>query len=212
MNQNLESQYDEVISYLDRYREFAQRISNRLFIFNPNSPLRFFGLLKEFSTILKQTNPLSGRTPEFYKRWVSDIATDEEKQGEFFSILVSDYSIDSLCERLEAQFPHVDFGKIKKLHEVKKSQLTRFNATQVIGAILAVATALLKSVPADVVKQYIPYERFESFVFWVTVVALTYLVLVMLPIWIKYSKAKRVHQSAGDVMAYMVIKRGEKGE
>src|SRR5437868_13583068 len=145
MEENLELQYDEVISYLNRYREFAQRISSRLFLFNPASPLRFFRLLKEFSTILKQTNPLSGRTPEFYKRWVSDIATEEEKQDDFFLVLVSDYSIDSLCYQLETQFSQIDFGKIKELHKVKKNQLTRFNVMQVIGAVLAIATALLKS-------------------------------------------------------------------
>ena len=207
LSENLERQYDEVVSYIDEYRRFENRVVNRL---NPiRSPMRSLRLLVQFPKLLLEINPLSGKSSEFNKTTIADYATDEEKSTDYFDIAVSDYSTDALGTCLLKTFAGVDFGKLQKIHETRKTSLNRFRVSQVTGIVLAASTLALRSVPRKVAEDIfgIPYERFEINVFWVTAFLTGYAVLIMLPAWLKLTKAKATHNYVGYVLEYTAIKQ-----
>lgn len=206
---NLEYQYDQVVSYLDAYRKFITSITSRITRLHPSNFIGYIRLLKNFLTIWRQLNPLSGKNPEFNKDLISKNVTEDEKQSEYYSIVINEYPMHQLSKSLELRFPDVDFKKLKKLHELKKTQISRIKLKQVIGVILAVATIFLKSIPETVVKRVIDYEIFELIIFWVAVIVMAYLFFILLPFWMKYNRARKVHEYAGDIIEYTVIRKSQ---
>lgn len=209
MSENLERQYDEVVSYINGYRLFESRVINRL---NPiRSPMRSLKLLAQFPKLWLEVNPLSGKTSEFSKTTLTDYATDEEKTTDYFRAAVADYSIDCLSAILKETFVDVDFNKLKKIHDSRKTELQRFSVRQATGFMLAAGTLLLRSVPRSVVETTfgIPYQTFEIKVFWVTVILTGYVALIMLPAWFKYEKARSTHQQVAYILEYTAIKSAD---
>lgn len=206
MSENLERQYDEVVSYIDGYRLFESRIINRL---NPiRSPMRSIKLMVQFPKLLMEINPLSGKNSDFNKTTIADYATDEEKRTDYFNIAVSDYWTDTLSTSLQKTFSGVDFSKLRKIHDTRKTGLERYNLRQLTGIVLAAGTLVLRSVPKRVAEDTlgIPYDRFEANVFWVTMFLTAYALLILLPAWMKFYKAKTTHRYVGHVLEYTAIK------
>lgn len=206
MSENLERQYDEVVSFINGYRLFDSRVMNRL---NPiRSPLRSLKLLARFPKLWMEVDPLSGRTSEFTKTTVRDYATAEEKTTDYFRAAVADYSIDCLSTILKERFAGVDFAKLNKLHDHRKARLQRFSVRQAAGFMFAAGTLLLRSVPKNVAEKTlgIPYDVFETNVFWMTLALTGYVALIMLPAWLKYNQARTTHQYVGYVLEYAATK------
>lgn len=206
MSGNLERQYDEVVSHIDGYRAFEHRIINRL---NPiRSPLRSLKFMVQFPRLWMQVNPLSGKSSDFSKTTLTDYATPEEKTTDYFRIAVSDYPIDTFSASLQKTFVGVDFAKLKKIHDTRKNNLQRFSVRQVTGFILAASTLLLRSVPKHVAEETfgIPYAEFETRVFWLTLFLTGYFLLIMLPAWLKFNRARTTHDYVGYIIEYTAIK------
>lgn len=204
MSENLEHQYDQVLSYIDGYRDFIQAVGLGLNSF----PFRLLQLIAKSPKIFSQSRLLSGKNSDIIRTTVAKYATDDQKTSDYFSIAVSDYPIDTLSINLKMKFSEVNFSKLKMIHDLRKANLSRFNARQIMGFVLAAATILLKSVPKRVVEDTlgITYEDFEVVVFWVTVALLGYLLLILLPTWFMYSKAKTTHAYVGGILEYTAIK------
>lgn len=206
MSENLERQYDEVVNYINGYRLFQSRVTNRL---NPiHAPIRSLKLIGQFPRLLMEMNPLSGRSSQFEKTAIADYATEEEKATDYFEVAVSDYSIDTLSTSLQKTFNGVDFVKLTKIHNTKKARLARLNVRQVTGIVLAAGTLMLRSVPKQVAEGTfrMPYATFETNVFWITILLTGYMLLIMLPAWIKIFRARTVYRYVGYVLEYTAIK------
>lgn len=205
---NLEAEYDEVVAFIKDYQRFVQKVNARLFSYLVRDPKRYFSLTRHFSSFFAQINPLSGKNPDLAKSLISDVANAEEKENEHYAILVSHYPTDALSDVLMRKYPGADFDALLKIHGLRRIALSRFNLAQIPGYILAAATLMLNSVPKTVAESVFntTYEQFEVTVFWVMMVLLGYALLIMLPAWLVYRKAKDTHQSVGDVLEYTAIK------
>jgi len=206
---NLERQYDEVIQYISSYRAYVKQVNMRVLQMPVRHPFRYFEMLSEAPSAWKQTDLLSGRNAEFSKTVWAGTASDAQKRSDYYPIMMSDYPLHALSESLVARFPGVDFAKLKKLQELKKSGLSRFNAKQTLGIVFAIATVLLKSVPESVVARVIDYKQFELLTFIIASLALLYLFLVLLPFWLKTSQANATHVYANEVLEYTCIRLGK---
>jgi hypothetical protein len=207
MDGNLQAQYDQVITYFLEYRVFADRLINR---YGKSLKDELFVEYVEMVSTIIALDPLINKNPSTNRQRIAKVATESEKQNEYFDIVISDYFLDSLASHILARFPEFDFGKLKKLHDLKKEQFTRFNAAQIVGAVLAVATLLLKSVPESVVSRVIEYSTFELYVFLATIGLTLYLFVFILPLWLKISSAQKKQRVIGDILSYITIKQGEK--
>ncbi len=202
-------QYDQVVSYLADYGKFVRRINRRVAPMMFTSPREYSRLNTETWKTLWRLDPLSERTLNAARLAVSACANDEERKHLFFSIATSDYPTDALSDGLKKQFDSFNFEKLKKIHDSKQNQLARFSAKQILGVIFAASALILKSVPKIVVESLWgigSYDDFEKNVFYVTVGLAAYILLVLLPSWIKYGRAKRTNQRVGDILEYTVIK------
>ena len=52
--ENLESQYDQVINYLDGYRRFVSDINSRVVQLSLRDPLKYLRIMKEFRAVWRQ--------------------------------------------------------------------------------------------------------------------------------------------------------------
>jgi hypothetical protein len=206
MDDNLESQYEQVVTYLEQYQDFIQKLVFHVAKSNVPNP---FAALKNSWGLQRETKLLSSKTSETMKRLFLEAATEEQKRNEYFPIVVSDYSMDLLSTHVATRFAEFDFGKLKKLHEVKKNNIAFNPVRYMIGFYIAIGTVLLKSVPQSVVERFTPYRSFEEIVFWVLALVLALVLLYFMPSWRKYEFAKRDHEFIGDILAYITIKQGE---
>ena len=206
---NLQAQYDEVTDYLNEYQKFiagfSPRVARRMF----RSPRDYFQFNAAFLKRMWRFDPLSEKTQDTVKEAVEALATDEEKQNQFFQIATSDYPTDALSDALKGRFPGFSFDKIKKLHDAKQAQLARFRISQVLGVVMTASAILLKSIPKTVVESWgLNYSDFERAVFWTTLLIAGYLLVALLFPWIKYQRARSRSRPVGDILEYVVIKNG----
>lgn len=206
---NLQAQYDEVTAYLDGYRKFISGFDTRLARLIVTSFREYSQLNAKFWKTSFRFDPLSEKTQDTLKNVLLVLATDEERRNRYFTVATSDYPTDALGDDLKKQFPGFSFEKIKKVHESKQTQLARFSLGQFLGVIMATSTLLLKSIPKAVVESWgVDYTRFEIVVFWLTVGFAAYLLLCLLPIWVKYHRARNRSRRVGEILEYVVIKNG----
>jgi hypothetical protein len=154
--------------------------------------------------VILRFDPLSEKSQANTRIVVLACAKDGEKKHPFFNVATSEYPTDALSDCLKKEFGSFDFGKLKKIHDYKQTQLARFSLGQILGIVFTASALVLKSVPRSVVGDR--YETFERNVFWGTVVLAIYLLLSFLYPWIRYFLAKRTNQHVGDILEYTVIK------
>jgi|ERR1051325_1705080 hypothetical protein len=206
--ENLQAEYDTVVSYLNDYRNFVARIGRRVGKLMFSAPREYNRLNKQFWRMSWNFDPLSERNQDASRLFLSACATEEERVHAFFGVGTSDYPTDALSDHLKSQFPSFSFEKLLKLHDRKLEQLKRFSLWQILGAILAVAAWVIKSIPQTVVEgtMGISYNDFQEYVFWGMIILVAYLFLTFMIPSFKYHKAKRTHQRVGDILAYTVLK------
>ena len=158
MKPNYLLQYDQVVTYLEAYLAFINRIFIRLQLESIKSPFRS---MRQSRAALRDMRPLSGRSPEQYKSIIANAVTIEDKQNPYYEILMGDYNFDSLATGVLKQFPDFDVEKLKTVHEIKKEQITRTHVVrQTSGWILAGGTILLRSIPESIVARFMDYADF----------------------------------------------------
>jgi hypothetical protein len=213
MKDNLEQQFDEVIGYVGEYWRLLKKLRLRSLSRIVYKAHTMIPIVVKYGGGIGKTNQdiLSGRTPERVKEIIGILANEEEKHTEFYEALISDYSIDQISRNMEKRFGNVDFGKIKKLHEMRRGKFLKFSFWQYAGFALVVASLILKTVPKKVV-EYKPepemkYEDFEVWVFWISMVVTAYLILTLIPIWWSFRKNKQKHDFISEVLEYCSLKQ-----
>jgi len=213
MSVNLESQYDQIVGYIARYRTFLRDIGSRVSTLPFRAPLKYFRFVIQIPRMVRQVNPLSGKNLDLNRSLVTEYATEQEQKSEYYVVAVSDYPTDTMSDSLKLRFGDMDFEKLRKIHDQRKIRLARFSITQILGYIAAGFAAILKSVPKKVVEDWfqVEYEDFEIWLFVLMVVLLVYVVLFLLPQWVKIAIARRTHQYVGDILEYTAIKYSRSG-
>jgi len=207
--ENLQAQYDQIVSYLNEYQQFIRSFKPRVLKMLFRSTREYNQLNKKAWKTMWHFDPLSEKTLDTTRNAVNALATADERASVFFRVATSEYPTDALSDSLKQEFPAFSFEKLRKLHDSKQSQLARFNVRQVFGVTFATSTLILKSVPKSVVERAgIAYDTFEFIVFWVTVGLAAYILLALLPSWLKYSRARKKNQRVGEILEYIVVKNG----
>ena len=230
MSGNLEYQYDQVVSYIEGYTIFQTPIMRRWILSRENPfqgltrgdflrpwrvvwrVIRVYLWIFKFSWSLvgqyRKLNPLSGRSLDLNRTLISNNATEDEKKNPYSNIAVSEYPLDALSESVKQKCTNVDSSGLKELHELRMTQLSRFNAKQLLGIVLAAAAMILQLAPKAVIRGVfgVEYATFQIWVFWGTVIVFLYLLIAVLPGWWKHHKARRSHAFVGDVIVNVCIK------
>lgn len=206
MTENLEYQYDQVMEYIKGYNRYINRISMRSTFWGS---MEFRFLVRAF-----RRDFLSGKNLEFIRVPLSLSATETERVTDYFKVATSDYPVDTLSDFLRKNFHSADFDSLKRIHDLRKANISIVSARRVLGFIWAGAALILKSTPKKVVEERfgLSYENFEAGVFWAMLGLLGYVLLVMLPAWILRLRAKYVHWSVAAVLEYTAIKYPKAGE
>jgi hypothetical protein len=205
--ENLQAQYDQIVGYLNEYQKFVRSFMPRLFRMMFTSPGAYNQLNKKAWKTIWRFDPLSEKTQDTTRNAVLALATDAEKRSVFFSVATSEYPTDTLSDCLRQEFLAFNFEKLAKIHDSKQSQLSRFSMKQILGVILAAWTVILKSTPKSVVEWAgMSYDEFEFYVFCVTAALAAYILVALLPSWIKYNRARKKNQRVGEILEYTVIK------
>jgi hypothetical protein len=208
MPPNLEQEYDEVVSYIKEYLAFPLKIVRR----RSSHPFRF--LLTSYSNmgrsfkVLYSFNPMSGKSPSAYKDFVERLASESEKNEEYYKILISEYPMDALSESIKNKFKKIDFEKLLKAHERRGFVFTGFGMKEALGFILATAGLILKTVPQKIVEQVfqMTYEDFEVTLFWGMLFLAGYAFIILFPHWMKIINSRNIYNQVGYILKYMVIK------
>ena len=209
-NDNIEYNHEIVINEINNYLKFSHNLHIRYanYLWKPQNLWKVFSpkFLRDFFKSYKSFNLFAQRNPLFYQNWIKDHTTAEEKESEFFLIYCSDYHLDKLSRYLLKKFPEMDFKKVQEMHRIKKYSLDAFNFENIFGFILAAATLFLKAVPQSVVSRFLPYSKYEWYVFLVTCCLIGYVALVFLPWWFKYRNAKSIYAYSSTVIDYVCNK------
>jgi hypothetical protein len=224
MNQNrenklsLEAQYDAVIKEITEYSEFRNRIISRqkithyvsIFFFRKKRQMYVRQLALAASTSEKQD-------PEFREE-MHKISNVDEQQSPYFNILISEYPLDTLAERIEQKFPTTDFQIIYKLYKARaphapqiKNILGQWAHPGIVGVIYGLGTLILRTVPdALLVRFGIDVDIFKIWVFIATLGLVVYIGLFM---WMmsrminKFVKIeKRRHNLFDKLLYYLTIR------
>jgi hypothetical protein len=220
MSANLEQQYDQVIDYIDGFSQYVARIGQRgvrAMYGSLRDVIRIPGMLRRMR---RELNPISGRTPEWARTFISDHATEDEAQSEYFGVATSVYWTHTLSINLINRYPGFDFSRLKELHALKWVGLSRNTGKppvgRYVGFVLAAAAFLLDRVPKSVVEGLplldLTYQQYKIVVFLVTAGAIIYLLLLLIALsWVgsKYDRAKRTHESAETILGYAELKYRE---
>ena len=204
MSENLKSQYDEVIHFIEEYNKWMLQLINRAMFSWRRGYLKWalYSLKSLKKGFLSDSDKQS---PEFIEL-LKSVASDEERKKKFFVICTSEYAIDSLSKEIEKNFPKVNFVKIKRLHDLRLKEVVKLNLKSTIGVIFGFGTLLLRTVPSVVVNKFWNYETFQIWTFWLMVIFIAYLILILMPFWINYIKAKNRHEWIGNVLSYTEIR------
>jgi hypothetical protein len=204
MGENLKSQYDEVIHFIEEYNKWMLQLINRAMFSWRRGYLKW--LLYSFKLLKKGfVSDSDKQSPEFIEL-LKSAASDEERKKRFFVICTSEYAIDSLSKEIEKNFPKINFVKIKRLHDLKLKEVVKFNLKSTIGVVFGFGTLLLRTVPSVVVNKFWNYETFQMWTFWLMVIFIAYLILILMPFWINYIKAKKRHEWIGNILSYTEIR------
>lgn len=187
-------------------------------IFSPLLVFDAIELFVSFYPLTKNVDLLSDKSPDVYRRWIDEAAGASDKQHEFFGIITSDFYIDALSRMLEVKFAGYEFAKLSKLHEIKTKQLSQSDLKSITGVLLAVLAFLLKSVPEELITWLslnltqplfgwqLSYTRFKIWSFVAIASCIVYLALVLLPVWLKQSEARKHVDPIGEVLKYTEIR------
>lgn len=238
MNDNLKQQYADIANYVRQYQAYAQELLKKIilkfvkdffrqkswlwvvsrFLFAPLLVLDFIELFVSYYPLSKGIDLLSDKSPEIYRRWIDEVANEENRQSEFFGIITSDYYIDSMSRVIEARFSGYDFAKLSKLHEIKTKQLSQSELKQMTGILLALLAFLLKSVPEEVIGWLsskitepflgwqLSYANFKIWSFVAVAGCIVYLAVGLMPVWMKQSEARKHVDPIGEVLKYTEIR------
>src|SRR5215218_8612842 len=161
MSENVEWQYDKVVSYIDSYNRFRSSILARFFTLHPRVLMHPRVLLRSAILSIKlwrKLNVLSGRLPDDIKTMISNNATQEERENPYYDVAVSDYPLHALNERLKSDFSYVDFSVLKEHHDTKVPLVSRFALRPIVATVLAVVGAIVALAPKEVVTNLLSIE------------------------------------------------------
>lgn len=108
---------------------------------------------------------------------------------------------------MQKRFHPSRLEQLRRLHELKKSRVHGFNMRQFFALVLGAAAVVVRTTPRSVVTTQfgIPYEQFETWVFWGMVAVLGYVLVIGLPIWWQHFAAKQLYDYGGYVLDYALI-------
>jgi hypothetical protein len=207
MYKNFLLQYDQVVEYVQGYRSSFNKMAVR----HQKKSIKDQG--KNFKTYwswFNQIDPMSDKMPEAYINDILKYATEEEKQDPYIQVLLSKYPLDTLATVVLQKFPDLDYVKLKQINELKKEQLERTNlAPRIIGPILALSTILLGQVPESVVARVVDYAVYELVVFLSVLGTISYLLIILYPLWVKHNRARTLLGYIGALLTYITIIKQE---
>jgi len=195
----LQRQYEQVIDYIEGYVAFVESIATRV--------------KKSKATSLSAWQRLTLdplRLPDHVVAVIPDFATDDEKAHIFYLVVLSDDPTDKLSDALRAQFPQLEFAKVKQLHDLNQPRAGGgTNMSNLVGLVLAIVGGILRSLsptPGAEPTEHTPLERIT---FWVIVFLLIYLLIVLVPKWFRHVRKKEAHNFADYVLTYTYIQMGK---
>ena len=114
---------------------------------------------------------------------------------------------------INKKFRGYDFKAILKLVKEREvnTHMLRLDVGKIIGAIITIALAVLKLVPKSFVEELKPgsYESFEKTIFFMSLTVIAYLVLVIVPTWVRSAKIKLRKAFIINVLNYINYRSAE---
>lgn len=160
----------------------------------------------------------SVKTDSEYRKEIYKLSKMDERQSPYFRVLVSEYPLEALAERLQQRFPTADFNTICRLYEARaphvpqiKDLLGRLGRPGIAGVIYGIGTLILRTVPKALLTRFgIVIDTFNIVVFVATLVLVIYIggiALVFSIMLDKHTKRiKRVHDYIQRVLSYLAIR------
>lgn len=198
-NDNLEKQYDQIVSYISEINKLIFTTIQNIY---RRKLFTLSGIIMSFKIIIvyfRKFNPLSGKNPEIIME-ILDNANENERKNPIYHIITSEYPMNELTCDIEKKYPDIDYNKILKIHEYKKEQISDYSPRRFYGAILTIFTILLSSLPKNIVSKIIKNEIYETAVIIITAITIVYCTIILLPFWIMYNRARKKHARVGNVI------------
>jgi len=205
--QHLLAQHERVEAVVKEYEAFVFKAMLRLL-----NPIRYILAVSAFSRAMAPRTRDPSLTAEERRRarltaLFMHLYKEDERQSAFFKIALSKYRLNDLSEYVEDRYPGLDFSKLADVGTVLSPPISRWGLVRISGAILAVGTIFLQTVPQPVVKQFTEnYDRYRIWVFWSMVIALGYATLVIGPTVLGDWRHRQRQQILTSLLTYLKLK------
>ena len=206
-NRPLEEQYDILQFRLDEFYRYQKTI----FLRSLRRSLNPMFIWKHFRAGLSNiryvwSRPESAGKPKYVKNLILELAKEDEESELGYRVLTATYPIHELASVLLKELSFTDFAHLGKIHDMKSAELSAFKPKAILGFVIAVATLLLRSVPATVLGDLgISDAFYERVVFWSFAGLFVYLMLILLPGWLLIARARRRNRRANYLIQYAVL-------
>jgi hypothetical protein len=186
---NLETQYDEVIGYIRGYLEYVLTIIDRS------------GLKKTSAgkARLKLTiDPFN--LPAKLQDQVPKVATEEEKQHEYYQAMISRDQASKFSVEMLEKFPRVRFDLLSKFNTLKQPDISMFDSSHLTGIAFAMVGGLFQFMPR-LLFEY-PVLDLIGFLCYITAMVIIY------PRWTRHGIERKQHQYEKYILTFAALVQG----
>jgi hypothetical protein len=148
---------------------------------------------------------LLGHSTDEQRRQLKAAAKETDRAEPLFEIATSAVVPEQLAGRAidTLALASRDIEALTKIHEHKRVAPSRFSLKTIFGFAIGAGGLVATSVPKELfTRNRWDYGAFRVWVFWILVGTLTYLAVIVLPIWREYRRTQRAYELCGAVLAY----------